>query len=427
MTIRLFQNASTAAMAALCLLQGCTDEIRVMRQSDLSMQAYVWQRSWTPEVSTAVRQSSMLDALHVLAAEVRFIEGQPVVTRINIDWQALSEAGGEIGAVLRVYGSAATTDWGESASGIVNELATSIAAEFERAGVRLSELQIDYDCPESKLSSYTRLLRHLKSKLPTTPLCITALPSWLHQEAVLPLLAESPGYVLQVHSLHLPEHGGLITLMDTTEARQAVTRAAEIGIPFRVALPTYSCVVEYDKADAVIEVHGEDVPTGLSLSNRRFVVLDSDAFAITELVQEWRHNATEQMQAIIWYRLPVATDRLNWPTETFHRIVSGDVLKREWQSATRVGVEGQLDVVLRQQGDAPDDLPTEIMAEWKGGMAMAADGLRGYTLSDQGAGWARFRLAEASRFGRVWPDQEIVIGWVRLPRKDMTAKVKIVR
>ena len=427
MTTRLSRNVRAASVAVVCLLAGCKDESHALRQSALPMDAYVWQRAWTPEVSAAVRQTALLDALHILSAEVRFKADAPVITRIKPDWQALRESGRRIGAVMRVHASAATTDWDEKASSALSGLAAAIAAGFKAAGVPLCELQIDYDCPESKLAGYTRLLRHLKSKFPNIPVCITALPSWLHQDAVLPLLAESPSYILQVHSLHLPERGGMITLMDPTEARQAVKRAVEIGVPFRVALPTYSCVVEYDEKGAVIDVHGEDVPTGLSLSNRRFVVLDADAFEIAELVQEWRKQASEQMEALIWYRLAVDTDRLNWPAETLHRIVRGDALKRGWESVGRVGAEGQSDVVLRQQGDAPDDLPTEIMVEWSDGMALAGDGLRGYVLSDQGAGWARFRLTEASRFGRIWPNEEIVIGWIRLPQTDMPAKVKIVR
>ena len=416
-----------AALITLTLLVGCGENSRPKRSSPLPMQAYVWQRAWTPKVSSAVRQATPFEALHILAAEVRCKEGRPDITRVKPNWSALRDSKRPVGVVIRIYASAAQANGNKAAVQIISDLAASIRSDFETADLPLNELQLDYDCPESKLADYTRLLRDLKAKLPATPVCITALPSWLHQDAVRPLLAESPGYVLQVHSLHLPERGGMITLMDPAEARQAVKRAVEIGVPFRVALPTYSCVVEYDEKGAVIEVHGEDVPTGLSLSNRRFVVLDADAFAITELVQEWRKHASEQMQALIWYRLPVDSDRLNWPAETLNRIVRGEALKRGWQGVACIGVEGQSDVVLRQQGDAPDDLPMEIMVEWSDGMALAGDGLRGYVLSDQGAGWARFRLTEASRFGRVWPNQEIVIGWIRLPQTNTTAKVKIVR
>ncbi len=411
-------------MAGL-ILTGCEREAVHERKSPLPAQAFVWQRGWKPEVSAAVRSAAPLAALHILAAEVHFKADKPEITNVEPDWRALQDFRGQIGAVLRIHASAAKTHWNEAALQAVHDLAVSTLARYAAGGIALAELQLDYDCPESRLTDYTRMVHDLKAAMPATTVRITALPAWLNQSAVGALLAESPGYVLQVHSLHLPQHGGPVTLIDLDETRQAVSRAVKFGVPFRVALPTYSCVLEFDEKGAVKEVYGEDLPAGMSLSERRYAVLDSDAFALAELMAAWRQHAPELMQAVIWYRLPVASDRLNWPAATLQKIVRGATLRRGWSGMIKVRTEGQSEIVLRQNGDAPDDLPTQIVVEWQGDKAEAADGLRGYTTLEQDPGRIRFQLGQRSRYGRVWPGQEIVIGWARLPASGGKATVKL--
>jgi len=86
-------------------------------------------------------------------------------------------------------------------------------------------------------------------------LTMTVLPSWLSRPEFRPLAAEVPGYVMQVHSLHLPDQPGQWAgLCDPVEILTAVDTAEALGIPFRLALPTYSCLVVFDDAGKVAEV-----------------------------------------------------------------------------------------------------------------------------------------------------------------------------
>jgi hypothetical protein len=185
-------------------------------------------------------------------------------------------------------------------------------------------------------------------------------------------------------------------------------------------LPTYSCVVEFTEDARVKDVHGEDLPSGFSLATDRYFVLDSDAYALADLVAEWTTHAPELLQSIIWYRLPVSTDRLNWPAEVLPKIICGEKLKRGWSLKLEPSPEGHQEVVLLQQGDAPDDLPREIQIT----NVEAADGLRGYVLQGHPPGTILLRLAQPERFGRVRSGSRIMAGWIRANKK---AEVKISR
>ena len=395
-------------LLTLLLLAACGREVR---QTPLPAQAYVWQRAWTPEVSAAVCASKFA-ALHVLAAEFSFKNDKPEITVITPDWRALGDAGRPISAVLRVHASVGKNGWNEALIQEMRRLCTDTVSRFKAGGVRVTELQLDYDCAESRLADYARLLGALHMDV---PLCITALPAWLRHDSAKNLLRLSPGYVLQVHSLHLPKNGGLTGLMDLDETQAAVARAVEIGVPFRVALPTYSCVVEFADDGRVREVHGEDMPAGLALSARSYAVLDSDAYALSALVADWRAHASPLMQAIIWYRLPVRGDRLNWSAGLLTQVAAGETLKRGWVAAVRPNQEGHCEIVLQQKGEAPDDLPREVLVSWQGGEAEGCDGVRGYKVMKQAPGSLTLRLEQPARFGRVQPGQQIVAGWLRLP------------
>lgn len=392
----------------LLLISACGRDVR---HAPLPTQVYVWQRVWRPEVSEAVR-SAKFAALHVLAAEMRVKDGRPEIIKIEPDWRALEASGAQIGAVLRVHASVGKSGWSEALVGELRVLCTGTITRFRSSGARLAELQLDYDCAESRLADYARLLGKLQTDV---PIRITALPAWLRHDAVRPLLACSPGYVLQVHSLHLPKDGGLTGLMDMDETQQAVGRAVEIGVPFRVALPTYSCVVEFADDGRVRDLHAEDMPAGLAISGRKYAVLDSDAYALSSLAADWQVNAPELMQALIWYRLPVSTDRLNWPTGLLSKVARGETLKRGWTASARLAAEGHHEIVIRQDGEAPDDLPLELLVSWKGADVEGCDGLRGYKIQGHMPGRMGLWLEKPERFGRVRPGEEIVVSWLRLP------------
>ncbi len=101
------------------------------------------------------------------------------------------------------------------------------------------ELQIDFDCPESKLDGYRQWVAAIQDAVRPVPVVITALPCWLGRDAFGPLVRQAGGYVLQVHSLERPKGpSAAITLCDLMPPGVPWSERAPSACRFATALPT---------------------------------------------------------------------------------------------------------------------------------------------------------------------------------------------
>ncbi len=138
------------------------------------------------------------------------------------------------------------------------DVAAGLVNQARRHGMEPAELQIDFDCPESKLDGYAIWLRAIRQAVAPTPVSITALPSWLNHSSFNRLLTQAPRYVLQVHSLSRPSSTDrLAPLCDVEAARGAVRKAARLGGAFLVALPTYGYQVAFDEHGKYLSISAE--------------------------------------------------------------------------------------------------------------------------------------------------------------------------
>lgn len=382
------------ALAVGCLV-GCGERDEAPAAA-LKMEGYVWQSPDRAEVMAgAERAAAALDALRFRAAEMRWTGARLETEQVISDKLPVQGCG----LVVRIGASAATLDW-------TSERRVEVAAVVARlAALGPREIQIDYDCPQSRLGLYRELLDDWRKAAGAVPLMPTALPSWLEGEGFAELARESPGYVLQVHSLQLPESPGEpVVLLDPEAARRAVAKAAALDVPFRVALPTYGCEVWFDDAGQVVEVVSEDEGPGFRPAGRSFAYADPAEAAA--LVAGWESEGLETLTGLVWYRIPVAGDRRNWRWETLEKVVSGEVPKAvvEVERASGGGVG---DVVIVNRGDAPGRLPTSVLAR---GPVLAADAVGAYRPGPSKAG------AEFVRRDEIWPwlepGERTVIGWV---------------
>ncbi|MDR2463284.1 MAG: DUF3142 domain-containing protein, partial [Verrucomicrobiales bacterium] len=231
-------NPRTLILPALTLsvlLAACSKTPR--SAGALPHEVYVWQRVWSPAVSGAVDEGKNDVARYaVLAAEIAGGE----VARPAIDWAALRNSGRPVALVLRL----GKNDIDGQRAEIVTRLAMQLFGDAQENGVTASELQIDYDCAESKLGGYRALLQKLRDTVPLT-VTPTALPSWLKQPEFAALARESGGFVLQVHSTSAPKLG-VEKICSPSAARRWVGQAGRLGVPFRVALPTYRYLTAFD-------------------------------------------------------------------------------------------------------------------------------------------------------------------------------------
>jgi len=256
------------------------------------------------------------------------------------------------------------------------------------------------------LADYRRLVMAIKARHPGMRWTITALPSWLGEADCAALFEAADGVVLQVHSLHLPERPELpVVLCDVDAARVAVGRMARMGVPYHVALNTYGCEVFFDEGGKVVEVVSEDVHTRLPGSAVRRSAGISEAVELAMLVEAWRREPPRGLRGVVWYRLPLETDRRNWRWVTWRQVARGVIPQSDLRVVARASGAGVWDVVVENAGERDERLPEWIAA----GCGVAAhDGMNGYVANGEDL-W----LLEDVAWPWLAPGASITMGWVR--------------
>ena len=412
------QSWGARAVCCLGLLGGAFSPLRTQAAppAGLTQEAYVWQRVWNQPVRDALAEhGSNFDSIVVLAAEVSWRGAEPLVARPPLDFAALVGARRPIGLALRVGPWAGSFSADDPAAIFLASLAAGLVAEAKANGLDPAELQMDFDCADSKLDGYRSWLAAIRRKIAPTALTITALPSWLSQPAFAPLARASDGYVLQVHSLERP--AGLdapFSLCDPAAARRAVARAGEIGAPFRVALPTYGYLVAFDAAGRFVGLSAEGPdrawPEGAQLREAR-----ADPAAMAGLVQTWTTSHPAAMLGIIWYRLPVAGDALNFRWPTLAAVMAGRLPRQDVRAESRRVEPGLVEITAANRGELDWSSPPAIQVRWRDARLVAGDGLHGFDLVDDGPSAAKFQIS-APAF-RLPAGEQLVVGWLRLSQE----------
>lgn len=364
-----------------------------------------------------------------LAAEVGFSksEQKPVVQWITLNGKTLSSFPTPKHLVIRIGSSAAQTTWNIDSCEAIGQVCRNLVARSAREKWEISGIQIDYDCPASRLGDYAKLLRFLRilPELKSLELSFTALPSWLDtSKNGFQQLNDSVDYfVLQVHALQLPKSANdSVVIIDPQQARRAVERAGKLKFPFYVALPTYSSFIVYDEKNGkVTDVISEDLGTGQLSSSQKMMLGESSPKQMAQLVREWTDSPPSlSMKGIIWYRLPVSTDLLNWPTETWKIVMSGTAPKSRVEIFVESQEEGFARISVLNSGQQPESNLPEIItltAPPQNSIA-SGDGGRWYRISSNRNAKTKslsFELIPTKNDLAPLPvGRSVPVGWIRL-------------
>jgi hypothetical protein len=381
----------------------------------LVQEAYVWQRAWTPAVEEAVAQAdATLQGLTILGAEVAWQGGRPRVVEVSADWAALKARGLPVGLALRVGAYGGPFDEDAEATRLVVGLAGKLIDRARAAGVTPAELQLDFDCPESRLAGYRLWIEAVRRRAGDVPVTFTALPSWLHNRTFGPLAEAADGFVLQVHSLARPADADApLTLCDPAAARAAVEKAARFGRPFRVALPTYGYLLAFDRGGKFVGLSAEG-PAPRGPADAQVRALRSDPAEMAALVRDWTADRPAKMSGIIWYRLPTRDDILCWRSTMFSLVLSGQTPQSNLRAQAVPSADGLVEIELRNTGTASAPLPARVIARWRGARLVAADAIGGYERQDGAADEVRLAATAAAALQELGPGERKAIGWLRL-------------
>ena len=424
----------------------------------LSHEVYVWQRAWTEPVRNAVAQhATNFSEVCVLKAEVSWKDKKPQVVRVSPDYATLARTQRPIGIALRIgpypgpfagapgnFGlrgqakrdpalalasqeptnskapsplrsaGAVQDATGEAITRFLCDLAASLVTEARSNHVNLSELQIDFDCAESKLAGYRVWVEEIQQRVAPLPVTITALPSWLNSRAFKRLAAVATNYVLQVHSVTRPRSfDAPFTLCDPRAAQRAVERAGRIGVPFRVALPTYGYLLAFDGGGKFIGLSAEGARPNWP-TNAQLREVSSDPLELAALVQNWTARRPAAMRGVIWYRLPTIVDNFNWRWPTLGAIVAARVPREVLRVHTRRVESGLVEISLANEGELDISSRLAVEVRWSDARLVAGDSLRDFELAESGASAARFQTR--SQPGRLRAGETLVLGWLRFNR-----------
>jgi hypothetical protein len=385
------------ACVALCLtmlVAACTKP-----PAQLQNEAYIWQRKWTPAVTSALLGSQgFVRTWHVLAAEW---DTKDDWTIVSPDWAALAAAHEPVTAVVRIDGQL-----GDVSTLPVARI-VKLADDWKQHGITLSAIEIDHDCATAKLAGYTRFLSALRAQLdPAIKLTITALPAWLDSPALDALLAQADESVLQVHAVLNPAQG----LFDPAQARTWLREfAAHTQRPWRVALPTYGSRVTWGDNGRVSGIESERpmlLANGFAQGVSHELVAQPQQ--ISAFVTRVEHDALPGLAGVVWFRLPTDNDERAWSAATWRAVltraqlnagIAADVRKNTQQS-------GLFDVALVSSGNVDATLPAVVRTD---ASCEAADGINGYALDYD----ARGMLLRRVQPGLLRAGMRREIGWLR--------------
>jgi len=400
-----------AAVCGLAALAGCGNSENATRP--LPQEAYVWQRAWTPPVIDAVRtEAESFAGLHLLAAEVAWTGEDPVVTRPVPPLATLADLPGPVSPVLRLGPFTGTFDRNDNTSRFLCDLALSVMEEWRAAGVRPAELQVDFDAATARLDDYRLWVEALREAVAPTPLTITALPTWLPHPAFRDLARATDGYVLQVHSFRRPVSVREIPpLCDPEEARRAVQSANRIGVPFRVALPTYGYALFFDEAGQFSRLAAEGfLPESLAADPAAVVRLAADPNEMAGLVREWTRKPPGNLAGLLWFRLPTAEDHWNWPIETLRAVREGRSPESRLQVRAEKDENGLIRIIIQNTGETEETLPGTVHTRLSPTQLLAGDGFNGFVWSDSNP----LSLKRSHPTRTLRPGESRPIAWLRL-------------
>lgn len=382
--------------------------------SPLPHSAYIWQREWTDGLREALRQhQASIAEWAVLAAEVEFrSNAAPRVARVALDYASLQETKRPIGFVIRVAPWRGPFDHDRPETQFLIQLARDLLSDARRHGVEPTQLQLDFDAATRQLDDYRQWLNALRQAIAPTPFAFTTLPTWLDSPTFARLIQTADAYVLQVHSWEAPRAPNQpFTLCDPERAKRAIIKAAKLGRPFWVALPTYGYRAWFDAQNRLLGLSAEG-PTLTASGNAKVREVRADPAALAGLVRWLQTDRPASVRGIIWYRLPLPEDRLSWNRRTWQTVMQGRTPEAKTDLSVEKTADGLVEIGFHAAGDADSMLDAPVTLTWRQARLLAADGLAGFTLERAAPDAARF-LPPHPESPRLAPGQRLGIGWLR--------------
>jgi hypothetical protein len=193
-------------------------------------------------------------------------------------------------------------------------------------------------------------------------------------------------------------------------ANRAVERAGRIGVPFRVALPTYGYLLAFDAVGKFLGLSAEG-PRPNWPTNAQLREVYSDPIELATLVRQWTASRPAALRGVIWYRLPTIVDNFNWRWPTLGAILDSRVPREVLRVSARRVESGLVEINLANEGELDVSSRLAVEVRWRNARLVAGDALRDFELADRSASAASIQTR--SQPSRIRAGESLVLGWLR--------------
>lgn len=261
---------------------------------------YIWQRCWDSDKSKIAKASDR--ELFPLAMEYSLVNGKTRLERVDVPREILDA--GNVTPVIRVH------------AGLLSKLTPEkLSSDIKQ--LKSKRIQLDIDCPENKLLEYSSYIDGLKKFIPEMELSITVLPCHLRHKEFKALAEKVSYYVLQIHGLYLPETvNDECILMKHDVSLKAIQEARNIGHPFRVAIPSYSYQLLFEKKSGRLKGIYQDF-TGPENTSYKARLTPLDYNMLHDII------SMKPSLSLIWFRMPFQGERFNLDMKTITALENG--------------------------------------------------------------------------------------------------------
>jgi hypothetical protein len=410
---------STAILFGLMALAVGCGRAPEPRQTPLTHTAYVWKQGWDERAATGLSAQvipEQITELSVLVGECGLAGGTRTV---QVPWKALVASGRRVALAVRVGSRHAPSGsiWKNLDDGL-GLLSKGLIAAKE-AGVTVTGVQVDFDCPTRLLGDYAIHLREARSRIGGMPLSITTLPSWLDAPAFKELVGAVDSWTLQVHGTAKPSLKNPKPLFSAELALGWIDRACRLNKNFRVALPTYAYLACFSDKGTFLGMVAEG-SGGLIEGTATTQCLPSRPEEVAKVLEALKDADYNKVIAIDWYRLPLPGDVQTWTVKGLGQVLTGKAM----DCSLRIDLlrQGALtDITVVNPTEQPLPLP-EILAEWDNpAQLFGADGTTDWEAKDNGNS---VRFARRPGMGFLAAGERRVVGWIRL-NKDQPVRATV--
>lgn len=413
-------RALLSVLAVLVVALGA-DESSSFRSAlgPIPQDVYVWQRRIDADVTSAWSAlAPEVSGGRILATQVRFEQAAGAAAQLKVehrvDWRALPTTTSWIATfrLSSVRGNLADASLKQAWQAAAAE-AARIVVDTQAAGHHLAGIEVDFDASPSQLAAFADRLDQVASALPQSlKPTFTALPVWLGRSSFTDLAKRYPNYVLQVHSLWR-DPGDQFRIFDTIRAKNALNRAGRLGVPFRVALPTYAHVVA-TKADGTYTVISEAGQRPIANPTSTLLV-QADPRELARFVAQLNVSRPRSLMGISWFRMPISSDRLNWGAATFASVRQGiEPTVAMPRISIKESESGIGEITVANPNDIAISLSAPLDVDWHddgAGDLVAFDAYGDFRAERHGTG---LRLsASGSDAAILPPGHSMIVAWAR--------------